>query len=168
MYFSKTISLIPFVFFILISSSLCSYQPKLIDTISVKYPGFVTFVPSSPELKTYHLAISAFNGAPLSADHIYYIANYTGTSATKKIVELSHTNIVWPNEAAFTSSYIISPDFDQYGGILVPSGFLVPTKENGGLFYYPFMNKDRSIVTDQDPIELTETSQTVTSWFYHR
>ena len=158
--------------FSLISLLLCqlshaaSYKPKLIDRIDVKYPGFVSFIPSTVK-GSYHLAITAFNGAPLTSDHVYYVANYTGTSHDQ-IVELSHTNVLWPNEATFTNETIISDNIDPFGGVLVPSGFLVPTKEDGGLFYYPFATADRSIVRSQPPIELSTKSSSKNTYFYHR
>lgn len=149
------------------SSSTTSYEPKMIDRIDVKYPGYVSFVPSTNN-RSYHLAITAFNGAPFSADHIFYLPDYTGSSQTRPMVELNHTNVVWPNEATFTSESILSEQIDKFGGLLVASGFLVPSKENGGIFYYPFSSADRSTVTNQPPIEFSSRSQSSTTWFYHR
>lgn len=143
-----------------------SYQPKLIDRIDVKLPGFVAFIPT-PDQKSHHLAITAFNGAPLTADHVYYVSNYTG-SRHDQIVELSNQNVIWPNEATFANMSIISPSVDPYGGVLVPSGFLVPGKDKGGIFYYPFQNADRSLVTDLPPSDLTDPFLSKDIWFYHR
>lgn len=144
-----------------------SYEPKMIDKIDVKLPGFVSFIPSTNG-RNYHLAITSFDGAPFSSDHVFYVPNYTGTTPAKEIIELSNNNVVWPNEATYTNRSIVSDEIDKYGGLLVPGGFLVPSKNNGGLYYYPFESADRSKVSQQPPIEFSSRTQTSTSWFYHR
>jgi hypothetical protein len=151
----------------LIGHAYSGYTPVALDKITVDKPGFVTLVPNSDSSK-YHIAISSFNGAPFSKDYVYYVSNYTVNGGNVP-VQLDNTNIVWPNELSYSSESIFNVKVDPYGGVIVPGGFLVPSKENGGLFYYPFTNKDRSSISaTTDPILITINNKTNTKWFYHR
>lgn len=144
-----------------------SIQPRLIDEIPVPVPGFVTFIPSDNRLIKYHLAISSFNGAPFSKDFVHYIANYTGVDGKSNLTELNNKNIIWPNDITFTNVSILSSSVDKYGGLIVPGGFLVPSKDNGAIHYYPFTSPDRSTFdSSQSPLELTQPGKL--TWFYHR
>ena len=151
---------------ILINKSYGFYKPVLVSQIKVNKPAFATFIPNLNGDK-YHVAISSFNGAPYSADHVFHVANFS-LNSSYPIQQLSNKNLVWPNEISYTNKSVISPSVDPYGGLVVPGGFLVPTKENGGIFYYPYTSGDRSSVTTSDPIEFTLSSQGKTKWFYHR
>jgi hypothetical protein len=134
------------------------------EQITLNNPGFVKFIPSTVNNK-YHLAISTFSVVPFSRDHVYYIPNYSGL-LTSNIIDLTHQSLIWPNEVSFSGASIISPAVDPFGGLLVSAGFLVPSKSNGGIFYYPFKSADRSTVSTEPPIQLTY--KTSTNWFYHR
>lgn len=130
--------------------------------------AFTKFIPS-PNGRTYNLAVSSFNGVPFSSDFISYISNITLRDSTYKINVLNNNKLVWPNEVTWTEGPIIGVSVDPYGGLLVGAGFLVPTKSNGGLFYYPFKSQDRSQVTPFAPFELSSTgSPEPHNWFYHR
>lgn len=148
-------------------TSASTYFPKLVSQIKINKPGFVCFVPSLSQ-GVYHIAISSFNGAPFSPDHVYYLSNYTLNDTTVRVTPLDNTNVEWPNELSYVGSSIFTNKIDPYGGVVVPGGFLVPSKENGGIFYYPFTSKDRSKVSTDKPIEITETPQGKLKWFYHR
>jgi len=153
--------------FCLIEYATSGYSPVALDKISVDKPGFVTLVPNSDSSR-YHIAISSFNGAPFSSDYVYYVPNYT-VKGQNVPVRLDNKNIVWPNDLSYSNDSIFDLKVDPYGGVIVPGGFLVPSKENGGLFYYPFTDKDRtSIAPTADPILITINNKTNTKWFYHR
>src|SRR5579883_2591217 len=91
-----------------------SYLPKQIDTIDAKFPGFVEFIPSTNN-RNYHLVISGFDGAPFTRDYVYYVPNYTGSNASREIIELSSQNVIWPNEASFSNESILNRNIDPYG-----------------------------------------------------
>ena len=145
----------------------CSYVPRSIGQISIQYPAFTFFVQNKADPTKYHLAISAFDAVPFSSDYVYYIKNFNPSSSSN-IQTLNDKNLVWPNEAIYIEDTIINAKTDPYGGLVVAAGFLVPTKSNGGIFYYPFTSDDRSVVTSASPIQLTVDPQDKTSWFYHR
>jgi hypothetical protein len=145
----------------------CSYVPRSIGQISIRYPAFTTLVQNKIDPTKYHLAISTFDAVPFSSDYVYYIKNFNSASSSN-IQTLNDKNLVWPNEAIYIDETIINAKTDPYGGLVVAAGFLVPTKINGGIFYYPFLSEDRSVVTSSSPIELSLDTQDKTSWFYHR
>lgn len=143
-----------------------TYLPKQIATVNVPKPGFAYFVPSTLN-NTYHLAISSFNGVPYSSDYIFYFSNFSQNYSTP-YTQLNNKNLLWPNEASHTDLTLLTKSIDPYGGLIAPGGFLVPTKENGGIFYYPFTSKDKSNITLSAPYELSLASQGKVKWFYHR
>ena len=157
-----------------------SDQPTLIRTINIPKPGFVQFIPNQDlnslknvnDLK-YHLMVSSFNGAPYSADFLFYYQNLTKSilaNGTNLVYQtLNNKNLVWPNEVNYvTSSLFHNDSFDQYGGVLSAGGFLVPSKNNGKVLYYKFESEDRSTVTLDLGIDLTTNKASKTEWFYHR
>lgn len=151
---------------LVVNVSWAIYMPKLVKTIGIEKPAFATFIPSLQQNR-YHLAISSFNGAPFSADFVSYYS-YFNLNATSTPIQLDHKNLVWPNEISYTNESFLDDGTDQYGGLIVPGGFLVPSKENGGIYYYHFTSKDRSQVTENPAYEITLNSQGKIKWFYHR
>ena len=141
------------------------FTPNLIGSIQVEKPGFVDLIPGADSF--YHVAISSFNGAPFSQDYVFFVANYSTYNSTI-IKQLDNTKLVWPNELSYTNQTIISSSVDPFGGLFAPGGFLVPSKTDGAIWYYPFTSKDRSFITDGKPIELTSNPQGGQKWFYHR
>jgi hypothetical protein len=142
----------------------CGYLPSLVTIVALDKPGFVTFIPNDLT-KSYHLAVSSFHGIPYSSDYVYYIANFSLIN-TNQVVRLDKTNLYWPNEISLSAISLLGPNEDPYGGLFVPGGFLVPTKTNGALYYYPFTSADRSKISSKPPVLLTK--QVKQSWFYHR
>lgn len=154
------------IFFLVINVTRGLYMPKLIKNISIEKPAFASFIPSLQPSK-YHLAISSFNGVPFSPDFVTYYS-YFDLNGTSKPIKLDNKNLIWPNEISYTNETLLEDGTDQYGGLIVPGGFLVPSKENGGIYYYHFTSKDRSQVTENPPYEITLNSQGKIKWFYHR
>jgi hypothetical protein len=105
---------------------------------------------------------------PFSSDYVTYYSNFTLNSPSRTVRVLNNKNLHWPNEATFTNESIINSTVDPFGGLIVAAGFLVPTKTNGGIFYYPFLSADRSTPTSNEPIELSYSSNKQHDWFYHR
>ncbi|CAF0757137.1 unnamed protein product [Brachionus calyciflorus] len=152
--------------FLLCAFTQATYIPKLVQKINVDKPAFANLI-NSDKLNKYHLAISSFNGAPFSADYVFYYS-YFNLNETSKPLQLNNKNLVWPNEISYTNESILNDNTDPYGGLIVAGGFLVPSKENGGIFYYHFTSKDRSQITQNPPYEITLNSQGKIKWFYHR
>jgi hypothetical protein len=137
-----------------------------VDEIKVNKPAFVLIIPTdTPD--HHHIAISSFNGIPLSPDHVYFIANYS-IKREIKLETLSNKGLHWPNQPSYAAESILGSKTDPFGGILQPSGFLVPTKTDGSIIYYPFETSDRSGIKAGDPIDLIDRSQQKNTWFYHR
>lgn len=152
---------------ILLISLLFAYahglSPRLVDQVTVNKPGFATFIPTSQG--RYGLAISSFSGAPFSKDNVYYISDYQ-IGGSHKVETLNNNGIVWPNEISNRQEPLFSSG-GGYGGLVVPSGFLVPGKGNGGLYYYTFLDSNRTNITKSAPTNLV-VSQDKQTWFYHR
>jgi len=141
-----------------------SYLPKLVYTLEVRLPAFASFVPNKENSK-YHLTISSFNGVPFSPDFAYYVPNFS-LDGNNTIIRLDNTDLLWPNEISYSSYSIYGSSVDPYGGLFAAGGFLVPSKTNGAIYYYPFESADRSKVSSAKPILLSKrVSQ---EWFYHR
>lgn len=104
---------------------------------------------------------------PYSSDNVFYLPNISSLDFST-VQTLNNDNLEWPNEASFFDHSIINNKTDAYGGVVVPSGFLVPTKGKGDLFYYPFTKQDRSEVTKYSPINLSFKHEENINWFYHR
>lgn len=157
-----------FLEFLLVTFSHgASHVPRTVGQISVQYPAFTAFIPNKSDSTKYHLAISSFDAIPLSSDYVFYIQNFV-SPASVNIQKLNNKNLVWPNEAIYIENSIFNAKLDPFGGLIVAGGFLVPTKSNGGVYYYPFASEDRSTITNSAPILLSEDSQDKTAWFYHR
>lgn len=148
------------------STQCATYLPTRIAELSVTYPAFTQFIPNRNNPSLYHFAISSFDPIPFTSDNVYYIKNYNPSSNT--VQTLNNFGLVWPNELIYTNESIYDPKFDAFGGLVVAGGFLVPTKSNGGLYYYPFTSLDRSSVSINPPILLSSNTQDKVSWFYHR
>jgi hypothetical protein len=114
----------------------------------------------------HHIAISSFNGAPFSSDYVHFIANYS-LNQPYNVQTLNNNGLVWPNELSYTQTSIIDPKIDANGGLFAPCGFLVPSKTDGSIIYYPFGPEgDRSTLLG--PINLINKSNQTNTWFYHR
>ncbi len=140
----------------------------LINFFSIQKIGFVKFVPNNLTSNQFHLAVSSFNGIPFSGDFVTYYTNFSTNLETNIGKQLNNNNLHWPNELTYSTHSIISPTVDEFGGLIVASGFLVPTKTNGGLWYYTFTSADRSQITQNAPYELSRSVNKQHDWFYHR
>lgn len=103
-----------------------SYMPKDLATLNIKLPGFATFVPNNDNTN-HHLIITSFSGIPYTTDNVFYAANVSDVKFDNVKV-LKNTNLKWPNEGTFYNSSLYGKDIDPYGGLMIPFGFLVPTK----------------------------------------
>ena len=97
---------------------------------------------------SWSLVIACFNPIPGSTDYVYSIENIEW-QLTTNITPVALTNqITWPND-------VIPADPIVPYSMIVPSGYYIPGKTNGNLYY---LNKNQSI-----PLVPNEK----TNWFYH-
>jgi hypothetical protein len=157
----STLLLLLSTFICISSASRARIAPRQLAEIDVPKPAFVSLVPNGEK---FHVVISSFNGVPFSSDNVYYLPNYN-LNSMPTVQTLNNEKLEWPNEVTYTEESIFNSIIDPYGGLIVAGGFLVPTKNHGGLFYYPFSTKDRSAINKNPPIVLTRVGD---SWFYHR
>ncbi|CAF0836564.1 unnamed protein product, partial [Didymodactylos carnosus] len=129
--------------------------PKVINTFEVRNPGFTSlFRTWNLNTTSWSFYISSFNAIPFTTDMVSYVPNIQYDLTISIVPTVITENIIWPNG-------IISADDRIFGkpySIIVASGFLVPGKTNGNLYFIPppFTTKPIPLV----PIEAK-------SWFYH-
>ncbi len=154
----------------LIAFSQALYIPKIVpESLEVNLPGFARFIPNSDNTDN-HLVIASFSGIPFSTDNVYFLPNISKINPASTIFQtLPNNNLFWPNQPSYYNASLIDSRVDPFGGILIPFGFLLPTKGNGGIYYYPFTARDRSMINhDSQPINLAYDNEEKISWFYHR
>jgi len=123
--------------------------PVLINKFELPHAGFSTLLRAFVLNQTsWTLVISCFNAIPGTTDHVYMIPTIE-FQLTTNITPTAITNqIEWPNG-------VVSADPLVEYSMIVPSGFLVPGKTNGNLY---FINKN-------GPTALVPDDRT--NWFYH-
>jgi hypothetical protein len=124
-------------------------KPVLINKFELPYAGFSSIVRSwTLNTTTWNLVISCFNPIPTTTDHVYIFLNVQWQLTTQIKPELVTDQITWPN------GIVPADELVEYS-IIVPSGFLVPGKSNGNLYY----------ISKPGPIALVPNDKT--NWFYH-
>jgi len=109
---------------------------------------------------TSFLLVSSFGA--MSSGHIYMVPDVedavkNGDASHSKAVKLDTPKFEWPNNIN-----VVPHEVFNERAIVVPDGFLVPGKKDGGVY-----------IVRMDPTELTKTSDTVkitakkNNYFYH-
>jgi hypothetical protein len=107
------------------------------------------------------LLMSSFGA--LSSGAVYVVpgvkdAVKSGDVSSLKSVKLDAPKFEWPNEVRVIPSDV----FDGQRAIIVPDGFLVPTKTNGGV--YAIQMDDEDITKTKKTVKLTADKK---GYFYH-
>jgi hypothetical protein len=124
-------------------------KPVLINKFELTYPGFSTILRTfTLNFTSWTLAISCFDPIPFTTDYVYTIPNIEQQLTTNITPTVLTNQITWPNG-------IVAADRLVEYSIIVPSGFLVPGKTNGNLYY----------ISKEGPIALVPEDGT--KWFYH-
>ncbi len=114
------------------------------------------------------MGVSSFNGVPFSSDYVTYFANFTlGDISSSVGVKIQQSDMKWPNEVTYITRSLINNTVDKFGGLIIPGGFLVPTKTDGGIFYFPFKTADRSELALDQFVKLSAAQTNQNNWFYH-
>ncbi|CAF1641317.1 unnamed protein product, partial [Adineta ricciae] len=151
------LSIVGFVFmFVLIVTILLGplptrseIKPILLNKFELPHAGFSTLSRSwTLNSTSWTLTISCFNAIPTTTDYVYNVPNIEWQLTTKITPTLVTNQIVWPNG-------IVPADPLVEYSVIVPSGFLVPGKTNGNLYY----------ISRSGPIALVPDDKT--NWFYH-
>jgi hypothetical protein len=115
-----------------------------------------------------HLGVSSFNGVPFSSDYVTYFANFTLDDISSSVgVKIQQSDMKWPNEVTYITRSLINNTVDKFGGLIIPGGFLVPTKTDGGIYYFPFKTADRSELALDQFVKLSAAQTNQNNWFYH-
>ncbi len=123
--------------------------PVLINKFELDHPGFTTLLRSwTLNFTSWDLAISCFNAIPDTTDHVYIVKNIEWQLTTTITPTLVTNQITWPNRVVAADQLV------EYT-MIVPSGFLVPGKTNGNLYY----------INKTEPTALVPNDKT--NWFYH-
>ncbi|CAF4110148.1 unnamed protein product [Rotaria socialis] len=124
-------------------------SPVLINKFELAHPGFLTLLRTwTLNSTSWGLFISCFNAIPETTDSVYSVPNI-GQQLTTQIIPTRITSqITWPNG-------IVSADPLVEYSMIVPSGFLVPGKTNGNLYFI-----SETTITPLVPSDKT-------NWFYH-
>ncbi len=169
-----TAYLIQFVALMLLVSISLQQQPKLAQRVKVNKPAFINLVENS-DTKSWSAAVSSFNGVPFSSDNLYYFPSLKVNGSSPTYQTLNTDSVHWPNEVTYVIESLLHKDFDKFGGIIAATGFLVPTKTKGSIYYYPFADATRSKVIASAPLDLVQLAQSShfksssnNDWFYHR
>ena len=128
----------------------------------IKHPAFVNV--SKFDGGDDFLLVSQFSGMPMSPGHIYVVDDITaavtnGDVSGLQIHKLDTPNFEWPNDVSVVPSDVFAKGENV---IVVPDGFLVPGKSDGGIY----------LIT-MDPTDVTKTVETkmITAtkkgFFYH-
>ncbi len=127
----------------------CEINPVLLNKFELGHAGFSTLLRTfTLNFTSWDLTISCFDAIPGTTDHVYNVPNI-GSQLTTQITPTLVTNqIIWPNGVVPADPLV------EYS-IIVPSGFLVPGKTNGNLYY----------LSKQEPIALVPDD--TEHWFYH-
>jgi hypothetical protein len=129
--------------------TLGEIKPVLLNKFELPHAGFSTLLRTFTLNSTsWALAISCFNPIPTTTDYVYIVPNIEWQLTTQIKPAVVTDKIIWPNG-------IVAADQLVEYSIIVPSGFLVPGKSNGNLYY---MSRD-------GPLALVPSDRT--NWFYH-
>ena len=136
-------------FFVCFTPSVTEIIPVLLNQFALPHAGFSTLLPSLNHNETsWTLIISCFNAIPTTKDHVYSVANIQEQLTTSITPQVITDKILWPNGIA--PADVLFPY-----SFIVPSGFLVPGKTNGNLYF----------ISPSGPIPLVPAEKT--HWFYH-
>ena len=124
-------------------------QVVLLNKFKLRYAGFSTLVNmSESNASSWSLVISCFDPIPETIDDVFIVPDI-GSILTESITPKTLTNkIIWPNG-------VVSANILAKNSLIVPSGFLVPGKTKGNLYF----------LNGTTPISLVP--QEDTHWFYH-
>lgn len=108
------------------------------------------------------LLCSSFTGNPLGHGNIYVVPNITaavkaGNVSTLKSVQLNTPKFQWPNDVR-----VVPHDVFGQNAIVVPDGFLVPGKSDGGIYIVTMDSKDVTKTTGTHKISAKKDG-----YFYH-
>lgn len=132
-----------------------SYSYRPLGNVSISNPSFVLVLPCGGENPA--LWITQFSGNPFISGKVYTlknVASYTNFSTAKPV--LVSSDFKWPNIVS-----VAPKEIGDY--VVVPDGFLVPTKSTGGI-YFLAANCSGTLSSDTKPIEITQPKS---GWFYH-
>ena len=125
-------------------------KPVLINQFNIPHPGFSTLLRTFTLNSTsWELLISCFNAIPLTGDYVYRVSDIQWRITTNITPDVLTDTIVWPNG-------IVSSDALAPYSIIIPSGFLVPGKSSGNLYF---------MAQNGQPTPLVPNERT--NWFYH-
>lgn len=123
--------------------------PVLLNKFNVPHAGFSTLLRTwTLNSTSWALVISSFNPVPFTTDDVYTIPNVEWQLTTNITPQVLTNQVTWPNGIVSAGQLV------PYS-IIIPSGFLVPGKTNGNLY---FLDKG-------EPIALVPDEST--KWFYH-
>jgi hypothetical protein len=142
---------------------ISAISPTLVKKISVPHAAFLRLQPTGD---TFALQVSQFNPFDFFDYDPISVLPDIGSQLSKPETNLFHLNTSisgfnWPNEIQYAP---VELGFSEFGGIIVPSGFLVPLRTHGSLYYFPFL--DKSQTQYGNPIDLMPDENH--DWFYHR
>src|SRR3989338_715728 len=117
--------------------------PALVKKISVPHAAFLRLQQTG---NTFALQVSQFNPLDFFDYDPISILPDIGAQLSKPDTTLFHLNTSvsgfnWPNEIQYAP---VELGFSEFGGIIVPSGFLVPLRTHGSLYYFPFLDKSQT------------------------
>ncbi len=138
------------------SNDLWTYM----GTFTMNAPAFVEIITfDDDDTKEKHLLISEFSAIPFVSGNVYLASGVKESMLNGEIDKIAPQKIgsgfKWPNMVDTIPFKVFNSR-----AILVPDGFLVPTKKNGGLYV---------ITLDQSnqPQQQFKISQDKTDYFYH-
>jgi len=124
-------------------------KPVLLNKFELAHAGFSSlFRTFTLNSTSWSLVVSCFNAFPGTTDYVYSVPNVESQLTTKITPSLITNKITWPNGVVAADALV------EYS-MIVPSGFLVPGKTNGNLYY----------ISKTGPIALVPNDRT--NWFYH-
>ena len=150
----------------LLGASLAAFASATADLdftsanhFKLKHAAFVEVAKFEDEEE--FLLVSTFTGSPFGHGHVYMVPNIrdavkAGDVSDLDPVELDTPTFQWPNDVK-----AVPQDVFGERAIVVPDGFLVPGKSDGGVY-----------IVRMDATELTKTTETVTiskkkGYFHH-
>ena len=129
-------------------------KPVLLNKFELPHAGFSTLLRTwTLNSTSWALVISCFNAIPTTKDYVYTVPNIEWQLTTQITPILVTDKITWPNGVVSASDLVSF-------SMIVPSGFLVPGKTNGNLYFIPSAGALAS-----EPLALVPSDGT--NWFYH-
>ena len=124
-------------------------RPVLINQFNVPHANSVKPIRSLTNSTSWTLMITSYNIIPTATDYIYTVSNIE-QKLTANITPVVVTDqINWPNG-------VIAADSIAPQSLIVPSGFIIPGKTLGNIYYLDKTNRPIALVPDEK-----------TSWYYH-